>query len=64
MDPNGIDDSTAITQFLKSLIGATIEDIEVLQWQTDPEFRIKTSKVNFTLHSNDIGIFIDDIGRD
>lgn len=64
MDPNGIDDSTAIAQFLKALTGATIEDIEVLQWQTDPKFSIKTSKVNFTLHSNDIGIFIDDIGKD
>jgi len=26
--------------------------------------KVKTSKVNFTLHSNDIGIFVDDIGRD
>jgi len=50
-----------IQSLLNSLIGAKICAFEVLQWHTDPKFRIATDKKTFTLHSNDIGIFIDNI---
>ena len=50
-----------IQDFFNSIIGAKICAFEVLQWQTDPKFRIATDRKTFTLHSNDLGIFIDEV---
>lgn len=52
-----------IQSFLNSVIGAKICAFEVLQWHIDPKFRIATDKKTFTLHSNDIGVFIDEVSE-
>ncbi len=54
-----LDSEESIQGFLDSLVGETIKDFKVLTWATDPEFRIVTDKRSFTLHANDIGVFID-----
>lgn len=51
----------SIQTFLDGLVCATIREFKVLKWTVDPEFRIVTDRRSFTLHSNDIGIFIDEI---
>lgn len=51
----------SIQTFLDELVCNTIREFKVLKWTVDPEFRIVTDKRSFTLHSNDIGIFIDEI---
>lgn len=64
LDKNGIENVGGIQGFLDSLYGATIYGFKVLQWETDPKFEISTDKGSFVLHSNDIGIFIDNINGD
>lgn len=58
-----LDDTEGIQEFLDSLKGMMIMEFKVVKWETDPAFRIVTDKMSFTLHSNDIGVFIDEIAN-
>ena len=60
-EKTSLESEEAIQIFLDYLNGTIIRDFKVLTWATDPEFRIVTDKVSFTLHSNDIGVSINEI---
>lgn len=55
-----MNDEDMIQKFLDSLKGETITGFVCLKWFTDPVFLISTDRRSFKLHSNDIGVYIDE----